>query len=475
MSTTNHVLDTLMSQTQKTHGRDKVESPRGQQPAAEKIKSKQDHKGSKESKELQKDVNAKPTKVADIGAKKLGHPPPPAEAGGSNEAPASMATILSSVNQLQGLMGSFCTKIDTVNTDITALKEGQGFLENQIYEWEHNEQQQGAMQHDYDEESEEGEIPPPYNGGRNRPNHDMSDEEDNNNDAAANNVGQPMVNADQDPSADWLSSVRQDCGLTEVKQAPIKEEWAQVINRVATNGLQDQALKDRRAKILDIDNLKMLVAPRLNDCVWTVVGKDIRSKDSALQNLQKSIVKGLAPIIKVADNLLKPHVAVDPAQAFAEISNGVALILAGHHGINMLRRDMVKPDLNRDFKSICSQNCPISTELFGDELPKRLKEIGDSNRAGSKVGKMRSKSWNNYPPRGGFARGNYRGSMRTPYGYPYPARGRGYSNNNYGSYQNNYGYNQGFSGRSRGRGYFLDGGQQSHAPKQDNNSRRGKK
>ena len=151
MSTTNHVLDTLMSQIQQTHGREKVESPRGHQPATEKNKSKQDQKGSKESKDLisKKDVHAKPPKVADTGAKKLGNPPPPAVAGGSttNDGPASMATILSSVNQLQGLMGQFCSKIDTVNTDITSLKEGQGFLENQLYEWEHNMQQEGAMQH----------------------------------------------------------------------------------------------------------------------------------------------------------------------------------------------------------------------------------------------------------------------------------------------------------------------------------------
>ena len=78
----------------------------------------------------------------------------------------------------------------------------------------------------------------------------------------------------------------------------------------------------------------------------------------------------------------------DPSKAFNDMTHGVTLMLAAHHHINMFHREQIKPDLHRDFKSICSNNCPITTDLFSEDLPKRLKDIGDANREGNKAGMM---------------------------------------------------------------------------------------
>ena len=347
------------------------------------------------------------------------------------------------MNALTALMGSFGSKLDGVNDDLTSLRDSQGAMEDYL----------AGDGYADDPHADGNEVDKP-------PEHLVSEEE-----------GEVDHNIDEDKQTDQgalqlLSVFRQDCGLSDHKQPPVDAGWAAIVNAFATGGVTDKVLSDRKAAILDIENTNMLVAPRLNECVWNVIQKETRSRDSSLQNVQKAVMKGLIPIVKLADKFLqlktnKNGETPDPNEVFNEIANGVTLILAGHHNLNMMRRELVKPDLNKDFKSICSQNCPITTELFGDDLPKRLKDIGDANKAGNKVQANRSTAkWSNA---GRGSRNFGTRGVRHQYG----GRGRGGSFhpytrpfNNYQNYQN------------KNKGYFLD---QSSSPYKKQERGRGKK
>ena len=46
---------------------------------------------------------------------------------------------------------------------------------------------------------------------------------------------------------------------------------------------------------------------------------------------------------------------------------------------SLKRREFLKPDIARAYQSVCSKSNPVTTCLFGDELPKHIKEIGEVN------------------------------------------------------------------------------------------------
>jgi len=343
----------------------------------------------------------------------------------------SNGQVLRSLAAMTKMMGQFGSKLDAVNTDIKALKEGQGFLENQMLEWEmgpHSDNQEQIEYYDSDQdhhaEAEVGNI---------------SEEGELEEDAPPPKQAKMDTKAPEGRGARVLAAMKQRCGLLQAKQPPIDEEWAAAINQTATNGMEEQTLKDRRAQILEVENLPMLAAPRLNECVWGIINKETRTRDSTIQSVQKSITKGLTPIIKMADELNKAARdgrSVDLDETFANIAEGVELILCGHHSLSMYRRDMVKPDLNQDFKSICSHNCAVTKELFGDNLPDKLTAIGVSNRAASKVKQQRRPAASGSRPWTARPRPSFRG------------RGgfNGYSG--YSTYNN---YRGGFSNSFRGR------------------------
>ena len=59
-----------------------------------------------------------------------------------------------------------------------------------------------------------------------------------------------------------------------------------------------------------------------------------------------------------------------------------ALALSGHmqYELSMKRRDAIRPSLNKDYTGLCSQNVPVTSLLFGDDLQQQLNTIKVSNK-----------------------------------------------------------------------------------------------
>ena len=67
----------------------------------------------------------------------------------------------------------------------------------------------------------------------------------------------------------------------------------------------------------------------------------------------------------------------------------------------MVRRDLRKPDLKKEFIVLCNRNIPYTEWLFGEYVSRTVKEREDGSRKGSKV-LWSNKRKNNMPMRGRF-------------------------------------------------------------------------
>ena len=47
----------------------------------------------------------------------------------------------------------------------------------------------------------------------------------------------------------------------------------------------------------------------------------------------------------------------------------------------------MRPQLNTNYRHLCSPSNPVTSLLFGDDLPKAVKDISDTNRLSSKFTK----------------------------------------------------------------------------------------
>ena len=70
----------------------------------------------------------------------------------------------------------------------------------------------------------------------------------------------------------------------------------------------------------------------------------------------------------------------------------------------MRRTEAIKPDLNQEYKHLCSSTVPVTEFLFGCDLSQQLKDMAQANRVASKLSSSRkySNKTEKIPYRHGF-------------------------------------------------------------------------
>ena len=53
--------------------------------------------------------------------------------------------------------------------------------------------------------------------------------------------------------------------------------------------------------------------------------------------------------------------------------------------VNLRRRERLKPELHPRYRHLCNPSNPITSQLFGADLPKAVKDIDEANKISSKL------------------------------------------------------------------------------------------
>ena len=138
--------------------------------------------------------------------------------------------------------------------------------------------------------------------------------------------------------------------------------------------------------------------PSVNTELANVVNamlKEVRSQDVRLQKVQTSIFKGMCALTNMIDKLLE-HLSSLPAgnDLLQKSTDALTLFANANSELNQRRREFIKPDLHEEYKHLCSSSVPITDQLFGNDLPKQVKELTEVNRVGKKVSTHSGRSTN---------------------------------------------------------------------------------
>ena len=209
---------------------------------------------------------------------------------------------------------------------------------------------------------------------------------------------------------------------TEVCDENVDESLADTVTEVYRKGMDPEKYENfvRDEVTPRPGNCEGLVMAKMNKLVWDVMSSQSRTVDKKLQSICTSVVKAGVCLTKTMNLAAKMEKTltdkeIDMDINMTEIINGChdAMGLMGHsnYQTNMLRRDLLRPELKREYAHLCTHTLPVTQELFGDDVSKTAREIEDTAKirdrmAGSSIqrGTFRSRSWN---------RGRLRGSMKS--------------------------------------------------------------
>ena len=208
------------------------------------------------------------------------------------------------------------------------------------------------------------------------------------------------------------------------KGKAVDHEIATGIRRMMTDKIQEKMINEVMDTYDTPENIPELCVPLVNDTIWNSLSPRVRSTDCKIQRAQKYLIKGLTAY--VADK--------SKTQTNEADEDAWACLTAANNELNMIRRDLIKPELNQRFTHLCRTTAKVTDQLFGDDLSKQIKDLAESQKATWQVVKPRfplqSKRMQPYPHRVIRATNPFRQTgVRQPFlGHRpqmHPYRGRG--------------------------------------------------
>lgn len=181
-------------------------------------------------------------------------------------------------------------------------------------------------------------------------------------------------------------------------------------------------------KQLRPENCEFLRVPRVNKELWvhSNLQKKTKENDRKYQVTQLYLSRGLVPLVKLMDLLLK----TDKSEEFKLARDSFQLLAYAHRDLTNLRRQCIKPAINEKYQLLCHDSTPLTENLLGDELDKQLKSLDEAHKLTKNISR---KSFSNYPR----SQSKYSGSKRDHRGYQ-KTSGYGYQgyqgNNSYGGH-----------------------------------------
>lgn len=178
-------------------------------------------------------------------------------------------------------------------------------------------------------------------------------------------------------SSGSLKVLAEEFSVAEKTSPAIDANLADIVKSLLTEKLSKDKLAEVQNKYLRPENCTDLVAPKINKQIWQQLRQETRNSDSAFQKAQSLVLSGLYAILQLCNSSSGDQRNV--------LTHTAVLLLSANRELNLKRRDLIRPDLNKQYASLCNPSTPVSSFLFGDDLNKEVEELTKSQKLSSKV------------------------------------------------------------------------------------------
>ena len=250
--------------------------------------------------------------------------------------------------------------------------------------------------------------------------------------------------ADDDKPLSRLSSMSKRFKIKEVCSDDVDQTLAEHVTDLLHNSMDEEQYNELTKDDVNgrPEHCTGLTVVRTNQLVWDLIAPSTQQIDKKLQYIEKSVITSAIIMTRTVNDMAKDE-SCGNSQWIDNYNDSLALLGHCNRQINLLRRDLIKPDLCWDYVPLCAHSFPYINFLFGDDVSKSAKEIETCNKLGSRIirrrqGGRRGFGFRRYPRggRGGRSRGTGTGNTsydrhqkdvdRTPGGPKNPRGGGGH-------------------------------------------------
>ena len=206
----------------------------------------------------------------------------------------------------------------------------------------------------------------------------------------------------------------------------VSDALAKRVNEAFSKKPIESKFKALAEKYCSPENCNLLTVPRVNPGIWNDLPRASRKLDVGLQEAPKSAVHAAQAITLAVESLIrckKEKAELDQKSLLDYLCDSLSFIGNASFQVSLKRRELLKPDLSKSFRSLCSSSTPLSRFLFGDELSKSVEDITRANKIMAKVMPKKGKtSSDNRQDKRPFFRDRSTASRRGHYSHSFNKR-----------------------------------------------------
>ncbi|XP_028417149.1 uncharacterized protein LOC114541424 [Dendronephthya gigantea] len=203
-------------------------------------------------------------------------------------------------------------------------------------------------------------------------------------------MSQDSVAPDSGPQSEFLESLTQAFIPTAQKSPAIESKIAQLIDNMLIGDLSPATVQERVDKYPPPANCEYLTLTTVNEEIWDLMSRKTRSVDLAFQRTQEPLIQGLSVLTNLAGNLvsaIQQGKTPETRQILDKVMDSIAILSHANWKLNMKRRELIKPDLNPPYTRLCKEEIKPSSKLFGEDLPKHMKDMAEAKKVGQQMQK----------------------------------------------------------------------------------------
>ena len=226
-----------------------------------------------------------------------------------------------------------------------------------------------------------------------------------------------------------LAQIAHDLSADDDVGPDVMTQLASIFTTLLSSRLSAERLKTKMDDYPQPANVPLLQPPRVNDTVWNTLDQASKDLDTRHKKIQLRLIRGLTALARMMEVVLQNKrggTAPDLSLLLEKGMTAFALLANANYELSLRRRESMRSGLNPRFARLCFPSTPVTTDLFGDEVPRMVEDIQRSHKL--------ERNLANRGRRGGYQnKGN-----------------RNYNNNNNNKNRNQYGQ-RGNGGNGNGR------------------------
>ena len=155
-------------------------------------------------------------------------------------------------------------------------------------------------------------------------------------------------------------------------------------------------------------NCSSITAPLINEVIYYNLSGYTKRIDHEMVEIQKDIITAANSMIQISQSVLeadKKSTMVDSKEIVKKCFDAITMLGTAHAKLNNKRKHAISSSLDPEIKDVCSSRHTVTGYLFGDDLPKAIKDAKEVSKLTKSVGSQnqhqKGRRKQQYGPQGG--------------------------------------------------------------------------